>query len=78
MRHFIMVSHTLPGKPDEFIGPFNTAEERDAECARLTLEERKKTCALVGRMTKRAISYYRTEVKGLVPGEREEKVEVAA
>jgi hypothetical protein len=74
MRHFIIVSHPLPGKADEFIGPFTSKDERDAECARLTLEEKKKTCALVGRMTRRATSYYRTEVKGLVPGERAEKI----
>jgi len=74
MRHFIIVSHPLPGKADEFIGPFASAKKRDAECDKLTKKERKKTCAMVGRMTSRAISYYRTDVEGLVPGETAEKV----
>lgn len=78
MRHFILVSHVLPGTPDSFIGPFDSEEERDAECARLSKEEHKKTCQRQNRMTKRAISYYRTEVKGLVPGEKQEKVKKVA
>ena len=77
-RHFIMVCYPTPGKEQEFIGPFDTTNERDAECARLTLEEKKRTMRLQNRMTKNAVSYFRTEVRGLLPGEIEESKVAAA
>ena len=48
----------------ELIGPFNTIEERDEECARLTKEEFEKTKRLPNgkRMTKQGFSFYRTNV----------------
>jgi len=78
MRHFILVSYPTPDKDQEFIGPFDTAEERDAECERLTKEEISRTRQGLNKMTKNAVSYFRTEVRGLVPGEILESKEVAA
>lgn len=73
MRHFIMVVHPFSGKENEFIGPFKTMEERDKECVELTKKEKEKTERKFNRMSRTPVSYYRTEVHGLIPSEITEK-----
>ena len=71
-KYFIYRIESDPNAAGEYIGPFNTREQRDVEAQRLRAEERK------GVSLHRGVSIYRADVADNVADALGERDEVAA
>jgi hypothetical protein len=71
-KYFIYRIESDPNAAGEYIGPFNTREQRDVEAQRLRAEERKVVSL------HRGVSIYRADVADNVADALGERDEVAA